>query len=159
MLELNNLLIVDRIITLQSSRAAAAISVYFEASRCCSRFKQLGSRKAPQRELCKWLVAMASRGTGSHFDSDKSSCTHPSYACFECTRVLVCGYPAEELQEIKATIEAGGGKVHTKLGKLQLPQVIVCGSAGDKTYKVGWQQTIGCHIYPCSAFNTVIHRY
>lgn len=79
---------------------------------------------------------MASRGTGSHFDSDKTTCTQPSYACFECTHALVCGYPAEEVNEIRRAFELGGGKISTRFSKPQLPQIIVCGSAGDPTYKV-----------------------
>lgn len=97
---------------------------------------------------------MASRGTGSHRGSDKVTSTQPTYACFECTLVLVCGYSPEEIKEIKATVEAGGGKVYTKFAKSSLPQVVVCGSAGDKTYRVG-AADLQLHYF-CTCTDTVL---
>lgn len=80
--------------------------------------------------------------TGSFNDSQKSSGQTPSYACFESTRVLVCGFSEDTvLQQLTKAIEAGGGRVVTRLSQRALPHIIICGNVLDKAYRVRRRRT------------------
>jgi hypothetical protein len=72
----------------------------------------------------------------NQLSSEATTGQTPRYATFNSTKVLLCGYPADDLKALAKAIEDEGGRVMSKLYRGSAPHVIVCGTMNDATLKV-----------------------
>jgi hypothetical protein len=79
---------------------------------------------------------MVTSNRGSQQFDSQSTAGQPRYATFNSTKVLICGYPENELSALYQKVEHEGGKVIKKYYKGSRPDVIVCGTVADRHCKV-----------------------
>lgn len=115
---------------------------------CAAHAVLLNSFTACEHIPLKVAMVVVSNNLSQH-DSQATTGQTPRYATFNSTKVLICGYPGDDIKALAKSIEDEGGKVLTKVYRGACPHVIVCGTVVDPTWKVClW--TLGRYIRRCS---------